>query len=88
MHFMNVYLRVQCYFKSSRIRCNTVLPGLISTPLLAKVPKPITESSTSLVPLRRVGTVDGVASVFCFLASDESSYVTGAEMQVDGGIAM
>jgi NAD(P)-dependent dehydrogenase (short-subunit alcohol dehydrogenase family) len=39
-------------------------------------------------PIGRVGTIDEVANVFLFLASDESSFVTGANYQVDGGISV
>jgi len=79
--------------KARRIRVNAVSPGLIDTPgareLLAssevgeKRKKMIAES----VPLGRFGTPDETARAVVFLASDNSSYVTGAELFVDGGFA-
>jgi NAD(P)-dependent dehydrogenase (short-subunit alcohol dehydrogenase family) len=79
--------------KARRIRVNAVSPGLIDTPgareLLAssevgeKRKKMIAES----VPLGRFGTPDETARAVVFLASDDSSYVTGAELFVDGGFA-
>ena len=79
--------------KARRIRVNAVSPGLIDTPgareLLAssevgeKRKKMIAES----VPLGRFGTPDETARAVAFLASDDSSYVTGAELFVDGGFA-
>ena len=79
--------------KARRIRVNALSPGLIDTPgareLLAssevgeKRKKMIAES----VPLGRFGTPDESARAVAFLASDDSSYVTGAELFVDGGFA-
>ena len=79
--------------KERRIRVNAVSPGTIDTPaargLLAssdvgeKRKKMIAES----VPLGRFGTPDEAAKAVVFLASDDSSYVTGAELFVDGGFA-
>jgi NAD(P)-dependent dehydrogenase (short-subunit alcohol dehydrogenase family) len=79
--------------KERRIRVNAVSPGLIDTPgardLLAssevgeKRKKMIVES----VPLARFGTPDEAAKAVMFLASDDSSYVTGTELFVDGGFA-
>ena len=79
--------------KERRIRVNAVSPGSIDTPgardLLAssqvgeKRKKMIAES----VPLGRFGTPDEIAKAVVFLASDDSSYVTGTELFVDGGFA-
>jgi NAD(P)-dependent dehydrogenase (short-subunit alcohol dehydrogenase family) len=79
--------------KDRRIRVNAVSPGSIDTPglsgLLASTEtgqqrkKMIADS----VPLGRFGTPDEVARTVVFLASDDSSYITGTELFVDGGIA-
>jgi NAD(P)-dependent dehydrogenase (short-subunit alcohol dehydrogenase family) len=79
--------------KDRRIRVNVVSPGLIETPGL----KGLVESTgageqrlkmlSSSVPLGRLGTPDEVARAVVFLASDDSSYITGTELFVDGGIA-
>ena len=76
-----------------KIRVNAISPGQIETPALNDLMKNEEQSSqlkkdlVSTVPLRRTGTPDEVAKVVTFLASDESSYVTGIELFVDGGAA-
>lgn len=69
------------------IRVNTVFPGIIDTPMLHKnnTPERIAFYD-SLIPLGRRGAPEEIASVVLFLASDASSYMTGAELLVDGGI--
>src|SRR5712664_4823232 len=74
--------------KDRRIRVNALSPGYIDTPPwrssdVAEVRANIEASSS--VPLGRFGTADEVAKVVVFLASDDSSYVTGTELFVDGG---
>jgi NAD(P)-dependent dehydrogenase (short-subunit alcohol dehydrogenase family) len=79
--------------KSRRIRVNAVSPGTIDTPglndLLASsdVGEQRRKAIASAVPLGRFGTPDEIAAAVVFLASDEASYVTGAELFVDGGFA-
>ncbi|XP_056154564.1 estradiol 17-beta-dehydrogenase 8 [Lampris incognitus] len=70
----------------SGIRCNCVLPGFISTPMTEKVPEKVISKMTSLVPLGRMGEPHEVADVCAFLASDDSSYITGASIEVTGGL--
>ena len=69
------------------IRCNSVHPGFIETamtqPLLAQPGG--REWGIAMAPLRRIGTVDENAKGVLFLASDESSFMTGTEMIIDGG---
>ena len=67
------------------IRVNSVHPGPIDTPLLrgAGIPP---ENWGRATPLGRVGTVDDMASLLLFLASDDSSFCTGAEFVIDGGM--
>ncbi|HYS93515.1 MAG TPA: SDR family oxidoreductase, partial [Candidatus Acidoferrales bacterium] len=79
--------------KSRRIRVNAVSPGPIETPGLSGLglsPQQLTEFKSGMVgavPLGRMGTPDEIAKAVVFLASDDSSYVTGAELFVDGGMA-
>jgi NAD(P)-dependent dehydrogenase (short-subunit alcohol dehydrogenase family) len=77
--------------KARRIRVNVVSPGPIDTPglrgLTDKDSGGLHEMYKDRVPLGRVGRPDEIASAVSFLASDESSFVTGAELFVDGGLA-
>lgn len=79
--------------KARRIRVNAVSPGSIDTPglneLLAssQVGDERRKLISSAVPLGRFGTPDEIAKAVVFLASDDASYVTGAELFVDGGFA-
>jgi NAD(P)-dependent dehydrogenase (short-subunit alcohol dehydrogenase family) len=81
--------------KHRRIRVNAISPGVIDTPglasLLASAAPGAGDDRESLtisnIPLGRSGTPDEIAKAVVFLASDESSYVTGAELFVDGGFA-
>jgi len=79
--------------KDRRIRVNAVSPGSIETPglsgLLASSPagEERKKMISNLTPLGRLGRPDEIASAVVFLASDDSSYVTGAELFVDGGFA-
>jgi NAD(P)-dependent dehydrogenase (short-subunit alcohol dehydrogenase family) len=79
--------------KGRRIRVNTVSPGPIETPGIDGMAKTAEERAqfrttlASMVPLGRMGTPDEIAKAATFLASDDSSFVTGIELFVDGGMA-
>ena len=79
--------------KQRRIRVNAVSPGSIDTPglsgLLASsdAGQQRLKNISNTVPLGRLGTPDEIAKAVVFLASDDSSYVTGTELFVDGGFA-
>ncbi len=67
------------------IRVNTIFPGYIETPMTATAPEAFRRANIEVTPLGRLGRVDDVAPLIVFLISDESSYITGAEIAVDGG---
>src|ERR1700730_17890176 len=79
--------------KDRRIRVNAVSPGPVDTPglqnLLAssEAGQQRSKMISSIVPLGRLGTPDEIAKAVVFLASDDSSYITGTELFVDGGFA-
>ena len=79
--------------KSRRIRVNAVSPGSIDTPGLddllasAEAGKQRRKLITSIVPMGRFGKPEEIARAVVFLASDDSSYITGTELFVDGGFA-
>lgn len=68
------------------IRVNAVLPGLVETPLMASASPAFREAALADIPLGRTGTVDDIAPLIVFLVSDESAYLNGAEIVVDGGL--
>ena len=74
------------------IRVNSVHPAFIDTAMVDEVvaagsPEEARAKLTRQIPLRRIGTTDDVAYAVLYLASDESSFVTGAELKLDGGIS-
>ncbi|QUT08302.1 glucose 1-dehydrogenase [Sphingobium phenoxybenzoativorans] len=74
------------------IRVNTVSPGPIETPIIDKQVKPpvtgeqLRENFAQLVPMKRIGEAQEVAAAVLFLASDESSYISGIDIPVDGAL--
>ncbi|HXP49497.1 MAG TPA: SDR family oxidoreductase [Bacteroidia bacterium] len=81
--------------KHRKIRVNAVSPGVIATPMATSMGMGLSEEQVEqfkknvlgTVPLGRMGNPDEIASAVAFLASDDSSYITGIELFVDGGIA-
>jgi NAD(P)-dependent dehydrogenase (short-subunit alcohol dehydrogenase family) len=73
-------------FAKDRIRCNIIHPGIVDTPLQAPYLTPaLRQEFEGGIPLGRIAQPREIAQVALFLASDESSYMTGAELVVDGG---
>lgn len=70
------------------INVNAVAPGFISTGMTAKVPEKVIGQMQGMVPLGRLGKPEDIANAYLFLASDESDYVNGTVLHVDGGIMM
>lgn len=67
---------------------NAVTPGFVATEMLATVPENVLEAICEQVPLRRLGLPDEIARAVCFLAADESAYITGQTWAVNGGLDM
>ncbi|MDI1447519.1 3-oxoacyl-ACP reductase FabG [Polyangium sp. 6x1] len=72
----------------SGIRVNAVAPGFVLTDMVRKVPKENLDAIAGQTPLKRLGDPAEIASVYAFLASDDASYVTGAVIDVNGGLVL
>jgi len=70
------------------IRVNAVAPGFIQTNMTAGMPEKVVDMMGEKVPLKRWGQPEDVANAYAFLASDEASYITGAVLNVDGGVVV
>lgn len=75
-------------FASRNITCNAVAPGFIETSMTAVLDEKVVEAMKAQIPLGRLGKVDDVAKLVCFLASEDASYITGQVINVDGGMVM
>jgi 3-oxoacyl-[acyl-carrier protein] reductase len=73
---------------SRNINANAVAPGFIQTEMTAKLPEDLKNKMLAAIPLGKLGTPQDIAKVCLFLASDESSYITGQTITVDGGMVM
>ena len=69
------------------IRCNSVHPGYIDTPMTERMMSQpgMRNQRTAATPLGRIATVDDITNGVLFLASDESSFMKGSELVIDGG---
>jgi NAD(P)-dependent dehydrogenase (short-subunit alcohol dehydrogenase family) len=98
VRFFAKAVALECAAAGDRIRVNSVHPGIIATPIWDKIPAgglsperrnagfdPEAMSQAS-VPLRRAGQAEDIANGVLYLASDASSYVTGSEIVIDGGM--
>lgn len=75
-------------FASRGINCNAVAPGVIVSKMTDILPDNVKENYLNNIPLKRFGTPEDVANVIGFLASDDSNYVTGQVIHIDGGLVM
>lgn len=77
-------------FGESGVRFNTISPGAILTPMnrerLKNEGEAFLEASKQMSPMQRLGTTDEVAMTALFLASDEATFITGADVKIDGGL--
>lgn len=70
------------------ITANCVAPGFIITDMTSVLPDMVKEAALAIIPAKKLGTPEDVAKAVAFLASDESGYINGQVLQVDGGMAM
>ena len=68
--------------------CNAVAPGFIETDMTEKMGPELIEKAVQAVPVKRMGTAEEIAAAVAFLCSEEAGYITGAVLQVDGGLYM
>lgn len=73
---------------SRGITCNAIAPGFIETDMTQALPQEMREHVVKTAPLGRLGTPEDVARVVRFLASDDSGYITGQTVVVDGGLTL
>ncbi len=71
---------------SRNIRCNAIAPGFIETEMTGKLDEKMVQEWRKAIPLKRGGTPEDVAQLALFLASDNSAYITGQVINVDGGM--
>jgi acetoacetyl-CoA reductase len=67
------------------ITVNAIAPGYIDTDMVRAIPEAILDKIISLIPMKRLGTVDEVAKMVQYLASDEAAYITGSTIGLNGG---
>jgi 3-oxoacyl-[acyl-carrier protein] reductase len=70
------------------VRCNAVAPGFVETAMTAELDEAVREQYMKLIPLRRFAEPEDVAKAVSFLAGEDSGYITGQVLIVDGGIVM
>jgi 3-oxoacyl-[acyl-carrier protein] reductase len=75
-------------FASRNITCNAVAPGYIATAMTDSLSEKVKAEFTSQIPLGRMGLPTDIANTVVFLASNESSYITGQVISVNGGMLM
>ncbi|MDR0552208.1 MAG: 3-oxoacyl-[acyl-carrier-protein] reductase [Spirochaetaceae bacterium] len=73
---------------SRSVRVNAIAPGFIATDMTGAMTDDAKQKITGAIPLKRLGTPEDVAALACFLAADESAYITGQVIPVDGGLFM
>jgi 3-oxoacyl-[acyl-carrier protein] reductase len=75
-------------FAARNITVNAIAPGFIVTDMTDELNEEVKEAMLSQIPLSRFGKADDIANAVCFLASENSGYITGQTLQVDGGMVM
>ncbi|WP_068071590.1 SDR family NAD(P)-dependent oxidoreductase [Novosphingobium lentum] len=78
--------QVAIEYGPNNVRCNSVHPGYIRTPMMAAATDEEGGEALSMIPLKRLADPSEVSNLVMFLASDESSFITGMEHVIDGGM--
>ena len=73
---------------SRGITANCIAPGFIATPMTENLPEDVKNAMLARIPSKRMGSPQDIANVVAFLASDESAYITGQTINVNGGMLM
>ncbi len=68
------------------INVNAIAPGFIATEMVASMPEKVITMMKEKTPLGRLGLPEDIANAYCFLASDEASFINGTTLSVDGGV--
>ncbi|UTM60009.1 3-oxoacyl-ACP reductase FabG [Photobacterium sp. CCB-ST2H9] len=74
--------------KGAQVRANCIAPGFIETPLTVDLPEKILDYMKSKTPLQRMGQPQDIANGALFLASEQSSFITGQTLKIDGGLVI
>jgi len=75
-------------FAARNVTVNAVAPGFIETDMTAELDDKQKQGILGIIPMKRMGTVDEIAQMTAFLASEHSGYITGQVFTVDGGMVM
>lgn len=70
------------------VRVNAVAPGFILTPMTEKMPEKVLKMMSDKAPLKRLGLPEDIANAYAFLASDDASFISGAVLEVTGGLVL
>ena len=70
------------------ITVNCVAPGFIDTDMVAEIPEDVLDGVIERIPVGRLGRSEEIARAVCFLVDDDSSYITGTVLSVNGGLDM
>ena len=70
------------------VRSNAVAPGFIATPMVEKMPENVIDMMKGKAPLGKLGEPEDIANAYAFLASDEAKFITGAVLEVTGGVVL
>ncbi|MDO6542195.1 3-oxoacyl-ACP reductase FabG [Photobacterium sanguinicancri] len=74
--------------KGAQVRANCIAPGFVETPMTVDLPEKVLDFMTAKTPLKRMGKPQDIANGALFLASDNSSFITGQTLKIDGGLVI